>query len=417
MFLTRYSSWVAFAALFSLAHSDPDSICYSYGVDFIDEASYFINSKSNDPFTAVSTFRGCNNDVADVLFVRPDGEEYFCTQVNTYPQNQRMLSVCPVRKDQMKSGHWMLLIIGNNDDGYPFAWQRGTYSLLGSRHHFILTDLDLYLTVGPQATVTKTPTMTFTQSTTPTRTQTMVSLSLFVSTVGPMYTVTIPSATAKRTKTVIPPRVTVSSTSTVTKTGFTSTVNYAVTTQTVTASCDVPGYPTVADKPLTWSPSLVHPEALATPMAEAIAQHMATGADREVDYEWARARVEAAKQRRDANLRGRKALQRRAADKPTVTVSVKTNLQTTTVIKYAPAVIVTRTKFSSSTSTSTLPPATVFSGQYTSTRTMPTPTTTKVGLTTATKLSTKTVGATFTNKVTVTPPALAASCKAQGGRF
>lgn len=400
MFLTRYSSWIAVAALFSLAHSDPNSICYSYGVDYVDEASYFLNSKSQDPFSCVSTFRGCNNDVADVLFVRPDGEEYFCTQVNTYPQDQRMLSVCPIRKDQMTSGHWMLLIIGNNDDGYPFAWQR-----------------DLYLTVGPQATITKTPTVTLTLNNTLTQTQTVLSVSVFVSTVGPLYTVTVPTATAKRTKTVIPPRVTVSSTSTMTKTRFTSTVNYAITTQTVTASCNVPSRPTVPDKPLTWYPSLIHPEALATPMAEAFAQRIATRADREVDYEWARARVEAAKQRRDAKLRGRKGLQRRAADKPTVTVTVKSNLQTKTVTNYAPAVVTTQTTLSSSTSTSTLPPATVFSGQFTSTRTMPTPTTTKVGLATATVLSTKTVGATFTNKITVTPAALAASCKIQGGRF
>jgi hypothetical protein len=415
MFSIHYSNWIAFAALLSLVQSDTDSICYSYGVDYVDEASYFINSKSNDPFSCVSTFRGCNNDVADVLFVRPDGEEYFCTDVNTYPQDQRMLSVCPVRKDQMTSGHWMLLIIGNNGDGYPFAWQRGTYCLFHRKHRSILTNLDLYLTVGPQATITKTPTVTFTQSTTPTQTQTVVSI--FVSTAGPQYTVTIPSATAKRTKTVIPPRITVSATSTVTKTRFTSTIDYVVTTQTVTASCNVPGRPTRADKPLTWSPSLIQPQALETPMAETLAQHMASRADREVDYEWARSRVEAAKQRRDAKARGRKGLQRRAADKPTVTVTIKSNLQTTTVTKTAPAVVTTQTTLSSSTTTSTLPPATVYNGQYTYTITMPTPTTTLVELATTTSTRTKKVGATFTNTITVTPAALAASCKREGGRF
>jgi hypothetical protein len=417
MFFTRYSNWVAFAALLSLAHSDPDSICYSYGVDFVDEGHYFINSQSDDPFTCVSTFRGCNNDVADVLFVRPDGQEYFCTDVNTYPQDQRMLSACPVRKNQMKSGHWMLLIIGNNDDGYPFAWQRGTYCFIYREQHFILTTLDLYLTVGPQATVTKTPTATFTQTTTPTETQTVVSISIFVSTVGPQYTVTIPSGTAKRTKTVIPSRITASATSTTTLTRYTSSVTYTVATQTTTASCNVPGRATVADKPLTWSPTLVHPQTFETPLAEALAQRKASRADREVDYEWARSRVEAAKRRRDAKTRKGRELQRRAADKPTVTVTITSNMQTATITKAAPAVVKTQITITSSTTTSTLPPATVFGGQYTKTITMPTPTTTIVESATTTTTSTKTVGATFTNTVTVTPSSLAASCQTQGGRF
>jgi hypothetical protein len=127
MFSTHSLGLTAFAALISLANTNPSSICYSYGVDFVDEGSYFINKLSYDPFTSVSTFTGCNQDVADVLFVEPDGDEYICTQIQTTPQDTRMLSICPIRKNQMTSGHWMLLIIGNNGDGQPFAWQRGTY--------------------------------------------------------------------------------------------------------------------------------------------------------------------------------------------------------------------------------------------------------------------------------------------------
>ena len=68
MSVFRYSSLAAFAALLCLvtagtvydSYSDPvydsDSICYSYGVDFLDEGNYFINSNSNESFSAVSTF-------------------------------------------------------------------------------------------------------------------------------------------------------------------------------------------------------------------------------------------------------------------------------------------------------------------------------------------------------------------------
>lgn len=125
----RYLSLTAFAALLSLAISDDTgAICYSYGVDFIDEGSYFINSLSSDPFTSVSTFKGCNPDIADVLLVAPDNEEYLCDDIPTTPADIPQLSKCPIQKNQMSSGHWLLLISGNNgkdSEDPPFAWQRG----------------------------------------------------------------------------------------------------------------------------------------------------------------------------------------------------------------------------------------------------------------------------------------------------
>lgn len=115
----------AFAASFSLVNSDPNSICYSYGVDFVDENSYFINSLSTEQFTSVSYFQGCNVGLADVLFVDPDDDEYLCSQLQTAPENEFKMSTCPIQKRQMVSGHWLLLVLGNNGDGQPFAWQRG----------------------------------------------------------------------------------------------------------------------------------------------------------------------------------------------------------------------------------------------------------------------------------------------------
>jgi hypothetical protein len=155
-----------------------------------------------------------------------------------------------------------------------------------------------------------------------------------------------------------------------------------------------------------------------TPTARAWAQRQASQADREVNYEWARARVEAAKQRRDAKLRkGKMALQKRAPDAPTSTVTIKSNFPVVTITRYAPAIVVTESTLLSQTTTSTLPPVTIYKGKYTYTVTMPTPTRTKLRFVTATTTSTYTWGTTFTNYAIVTPPAVVASCRQQGGHF
>lgn len=137
MSVSRFFSVTALAALLSFAQSqndtgtifDPDSICYSYGVDFVDEGHYFINSQSTEQFSAVSTFKGCNSGEADILLVDPNDIEYLCDDIPTTPDDTKQLSNCPIQKDQMSSGHWLLLILGNNGDypAQPFAWQRGMY--------------------------------------------------------------------------------------------------------------------------------------------------------------------------------------------------------------------------------------------------------------------------------------------------
>jgi hypothetical protein len=134
------------AASITLVNADPPfevpsnaPICYSYGVDFVDEGSYFIDSTSTEAFSAVSYFQGCNKDgEADVMLIAPDeqpGEtEFICDQIPTTPDNENELSKCPITKNQMTSGHWLLLVMGDNGEnadgtlGQPFAWQRGTAS-------------------------------------------------------------------------------------------------------------------------------------------------------------------------------------------------------------------------------------------------------------------------------------------------
>ncbi|KAF2996642.1 hypothetical protein E8E13_003113 [Curvularia kusanoi] len=400
MATSRYLSMTAFAALLSLATPqdvyDPNSICYSYGVDFLDEGHYFINSLSTEPFSSVSTFKGCNTDVADILLIDPNNIEYLCDDVPTTPDNTNQLSKCPIQKNQMSSGHWLLLILGNNGayPAQPFAWQR-----------------DLYLTVGPQATSTYTPTMTVVTTTIPITTVTDTTTSLLVTEVGPLTTVTVPSATAKKTKTITPKAVTTTSTKTLTKTRLDATRVVVTTTQTKTATCTQPGRPQ-PDKPCRYSPTRLHPAALATPTTISKGRYMPRS-DRVVDYEWARARVEAAKQKRHAKAQG---VQRRAPDSETTTITAATPVTTTTT-STAPVTTTTETVLITQTSTSTLPPATVFSGVFTQTTTLPTPTKTRLRIGWATTTKTITWGATFTKYTTITPSASVTACKKAGGHF
>lgn len=59
--------------------------CVSFGVDFQDGQSYFQNSLSNDPFTFVSEFQGCQADVANNILVDPNGDEILCSNTNLTP--------------------------------------------------------------------------------------------------------------------------------------------------------------------------------------------------------------------------------------------------------------------------------------------------------------------------------------------
>jgi hypothetical protein len=400
----RSFSFVAAAALLPFVKSDPNAICYSYGVDFLDEGHYFIDSRLAEKFSTVSYFQGCNPDFADVLLAEPrdvSSTEYLCDQLFTTPDNQLMTSTCPIQKNQMKSGHWILTVTGNNgDDGQPFAWQR-----------------DLYLTVGTPVTTTFTPTVTFSIASTPIETQTTTTVFTNVITTGPFSTVTLPSGVAKDTKTVTPAATTITSSKTMTKTSISSTKVFTVTTKTVTATCTTPTLPGRPDKPLVYSPTLIHPAALATPTTIPKRHRFMRKTDRAVDVEWARALIEAAKQRRAEKAReAASPLERRAPDAPVVTITADVPVNTTTTI-LAPASTTTETVLVSTTATSTLPAATVFFGLATSTVTLATPTKTQLKLSYATTTKTVTFGATLTKYTTVTPAASVSACKKAGGHF
>jgi len=102
-----------------------DSGCNTYGLDFQDGGNYFINTNSNASFTFVSSFVGCQNDTASLMLVnQSNGDQYDCGSVPTVPDNAAELATCPVSKDQIASGDYLIIAVGNNGNGTPFAFQR-----------------------------------------------------------------------------------------------------------------------------------------------------------------------------------------------------------------------------------------------------------------------------------------------------
>jgi len=79
------------SALFSIAKAQSNP-CVSFGVDYQDGGSYFQNILSKNPFTFVSTFEGCQADVANNILVDPSGNQYLCTNTNLTPSDTKEMS-------------------------------------------------------------------------------------------------------------------------------------------------------------------------------------------------------------------------------------------------------------------------------------------------------------------------------------
>jgi len=64
---------------------DPSETCKSFGVDFMSGGNYFQNSAINTDFNISSYFTGCQNDVAYVNLVLPNGSQIPCGQAQLTP--------------------------------------------------------------------------------------------------------------------------------------------------------------------------------------------------------------------------------------------------------------------------------------------------------------------------------------------
>ncbi|KAF4552670.1 Hypothetical protein D9617_9g024590 [Elsinoe fawcettii] len=226
---------LAYSYSLAAAQAEPNT-CQSFGIDFQDEGSYFQNASSPDPFTFVSVFDGCQPDLAQNLLVDPEGNEVLCTDTSLTPDNVDQLSTCPTLKNQLVSGEWSVLIISNNGNGTPIAYER-----------------DLYLTVGVPTTITTTPTITITATTNAVINETTTISEIDTETV----TTTITTPRFEVTPTVVSrPRTVVTETKTlgtVSKTSRTVIPTYVTVTET--ASCTIPEQKN--DKPCRVTPTMI----------------------------------------------------------------------------------------------------------------------------------------------------------------
>ncbi|QSZ32010.1 hypothetical protein DSL72_001579 [Monilinia vaccinii-corymbosi] len=393
-------AFVVLTSIYSYAKAD----CASYGIDFQNGASYFINNLDNSNFTTVTQFVGCTG-IADVIIVGPDENSWLCSDVPTQPDNVNELSTCPLLKNEMYSGSWTIVILGNNGNSSSFAAQR-TFDLL----------------VGPQLTVTYTPTVNITSVVTPSTTL-PTTITQTDSTTIPAVTITEPSATADNTVTITPSSVTTTVTSTSTQTVISRKFTFPIVTVTKTASCRVPTklatkdpYPNqhyLALARSVTSNSYVKRTAMPAPAAALITPAPRANINNRDDS------VEI------ANVLGRRAvgrllekkLNKRAPDVPTLTITDTTtsDWKTSTIITTTNTTTFYTTATTTTFATITPAPVTVLTGVTTSTITAPTPTRTETTQTRTVTTVTSIITHSITITQTTTPASVIETCTAKGG--
>jgi len=395
---------LAFAGVLGVVLAqDQYQTCESWGVDFQDKGSYFQNKSSSDPFTFVSTFEGCQNDVANNILVDPTGEQYLCSDTPLTPPDTYQMSTCPLDKDDLWSGAWSVIIISNNGDAEPIAYQR-----------------DFSLEVAVPVTTTYTPTLTVSATTTPIIESTIYNT--ITETITNTKTVTS-KYTKSKTITKTPKKVTTTKTQilgTITKHAY--TVIPTVVTKTKTLTCSIPKRQPYHDPWARITPTVVYAAALETASLTTSVAATTTGTHRRRDAK----RHVAADNRaeflaaREARLADAQVIQKRGLDNGTVTLTEldTSKWATSTSMSTAPATTtwLTQDVDTSITTTST---ETFWSGvtKVVITVTAPTPTKTKTKYTIVKTTATTTRRPTVTVTIKTAPAASTTICKAKGGKL
>nr|OQO30582.1 hypothetical protein B0A51_01208 [Rachicladosporium sp. CCFEE 5018] len=378
-------SFKAASAALALLNLIPQVVadCASYGDDFQSGFTYFQNSLSADPFTALQEFEGCQNDVSHNVFVDPAGDQSECTETPMQPDDTPQLVTCSQwPKNKLYNGDWSLLIISNNGNAEPIAFQR-----------------DFSLTVGPQITSTVTPTLTVSVIQTP-----VVNIT--------STTVTLKTTTSTSTRGLL------------TLTQQTQTYSVVSSTRTVPASCSVRPTRRVQDPIATILPTIlgeldnvienllgglggliglnslgIRDELTASAkFKREIIAGRTPSADLKVAF------VNERRQMLEARN-----IEKRAPDAPTITSTAVA--VTSTAINNAPATTQTLTETDFTTTTSTV---VVTAGPVTVTLAQVTKVVTKlVPIVQVTKTQTRTT--TIVNTVTTTSSGAAQSCASKGG--
>ncbi|GAB7362706.1 hypothetical protein MBLNU230_g3013t1 [Neophaeotheca triangularis] len=380
-------------ALVFRRQNDPNSVCSTFGVDIQDGGDYFVNTLDDSDFSSVSQFEGCNDDTANVLLINADtGDEYECDDLRTVPDDTSMISTCPISKSDITSGNYILLLLGNNGDGQPFAAQR-----------------DFVITAGEQETVWITPTTTLTITETPVTSVTSTSIIPTTESVNNTKTITKPAEVEYIT--ITPPTATTTETKWLTHTRRRWSVDEDILTEVVTPSCTVPPPQHTADPPCLFEPTLI-------PMPRGI-RIPGTHGKRPMDIAAVRQRFEnhwRKHGKRSDNKKARHNNKKRDIDSATVTSTADTTANATSTV-YAPTSTDLDITIVTTTITTTLPPKTISTGTKTSTEHAPTPYETKHRIRHTKTYVTKTFEVTRTETTTTTPGPDATACKRSGGHF
>lgn len=386
--------------------------CESFGVDFTSGGTFFQNKNSSDPFTAVQEFTGCQDDTAHNVFIDPTGEQTECSETPMRPDNAPQMVTCEDwPKERLYDGDWSLLVISNNgDDGEPIAYQR-----------------DFSLTVGEQKTSTVTPTVTVHNVETPVVNITSTIVETITET-APVSTIT----SGRGTNTVTPKPTAITSTrGLITLTQRTQTWQVIPSTTTVAASCSVKPTRHVKDPIASVVPYVLGDLNHIVEDVIKLNKGIVGGILNKVFHPFGKSRFNAAFHFKREILEGRtpseelkkafvaersenlkrRALEKRAPDDRTKTVTLETPI-TSTISETGAATTQTISTTQSSTITSTPPPVTagpvtVTAKQVTKTKQVKLP----IVITTKTQTYTTTI----VNTATTTASGAAESCAARGG--
>ncbi|KAK0733322.1 hypothetical protein B0T26DRAFT_842399, partial [Lasiosphaeria miniovina] len=209
--------WVLLAVLVLRTHA----ACTSYGVDYSNGGTYNIDGSSNQYFSFVTVFQGCNQESINPVLVGPDQNEYACSAIRTQPAGTQVTSTCGIPYSAMQSGTWRIIVSGDQ----------------------IATQRTVKLVVGlPQTTwITATPTVVIGYTVTA-RAQTVIStLSQTQTLILVPPTVTAPCTGGTRTVTSYPQGPTTTVWSTVVRTATDGQeTSYWTTTVAATAVCHYP---------------------------------------------------------------------------------------------------------------------------------------------------------------------------------
>lgn len=371
--------------------------CESYGIDFVNGGSYFIDDTEPVDFTFLTQFEGCDGEDITPILVDPEENEYFCSDIATSPDDTSMLSTCPILQTAMFSGDWYIVI-----EGLTFAYVR-TFEI----------------TAGAPTTITATPTVTAGVTIVPNATTTTSTSKDIESTTLLPSTITDACQTIYITKIVVPPlaSTTVVKTQTITSTTKTTTKTTS-STFISTAICTPPSYPKGPDPAL--QKVLVLPHITISPPSsnvQASKRQISGGKDgkrnhaRDMAFHKARGVI--------FNLASNAAVMKRGPDEPTVIVTETTYTSTTTTTSTLATPIVVQTAYTTSISTITPKAVTVCQGvtKVTTTTTLPTHTITLLSVMKTTVYVTKSVTLCHTIISTITPAPLSTSCVQGGGHI